>query len=69
MHVKQNLPPEYHDLINAFFKEISDQLSSHRDCDHKIELLEGHSGHGYSARYKMSKPELKILKRYLEDNV
>lgn len=69
MHIKRNLPSEYHDLIDVFSKQAADELPPHRDCDHKIELLEGHTGHGYSSLYKMSKPELEVLKKYLEDNL
>ena len=68
-HIKNLLPEEYHDLIDVFSKEAADELPPRRDCDHKIELLEGHKGHGYSALYKMSKPELEELKKYLETNL
>ena len=68
-YIKRNLSAEYHDLVDVFSKKASDELSFHRKYDHKIKLLKRHADHDNSFIYKISKPKLKILKKYLKKNI
>lgn len=62
------LPPEYRDYADVFSVAESDKLSPHRSYDHKIQLEPGKNpDHG--PMYGMSKDELLVLKKYLEDNL
>lgn len=62
------LPPEYHDYVNAFSVAESDKLPPYRSYDHKIQLEPGKiPDHGLI--YGMSRDELLVLKKYLEDNL
>ena len=38
-NIKKKLSFEYHDYLDVFNRAQINQLSSHRDNDHKIELL------------------------------
>ena len=62
------LPPEYHDFLDVFSREASDTLPEHRPYDHKIQLEPGKTP-GFGPLYGMSQDELRVLKKYLEDNL
>ena len=62
------LPPEYHDFLDVFSQEAADTLPPHRACDHKIQFMKGKEP-GYSPLYGMSQDELKVLKKFLKDNL
>ena len=62
------LPPEYHSYADVFSVLEFDKLPSHRSYDHAINLeLETKLDHG--SLYGMSRDELLVLKKYLEDNL
>ena len=62
------VPSEYHDLIDVFLRENLDQLPVRRTYDYKIELIKDKQ-HRISPLYSMSQDELKVLRKYLEDNL
>ena len=62
------LPPEYHEFLDVFSREASDTLPEHRPYDHKIQLESGKTP-GFGPLYGMSQDELRVLKKYLEDNL
>ena len=64
----KKLPTEYHDFFNIFFRADSDILPSHRPYHHKIPLMEEKTP-SWSPLYSMSQDELKILKKYLKENL
>ena len=62
------LPPDYHFYANVFLVSESDKLLSQRTYDHAINLEPGiKPDHG--PLYGMSRDELLVLKKYLEDNL
>jgi formylmethanofuran dehydrogenase subunit E len=65
---KELLPVEYHDFLDVFSKEKSDELPPHRSCDHHI-VLEGDRKPGHAPLYNMSQEELAAIKKYLEENL
>jgi hypothetical protein len=62
------LPLEYHDLLDVFSKTDANTLPPRRPYDHKISLQPGEIP-GYGPLYGMSQDELKVLKKYLDDNL
>ena len=62
------LPPDYHFYADVFSVSESDKLPPHRTYDHAINLEPGMKpNHG--PLYGMSRDELLVLKKYLEDNL
>ena len=59
----------YHEFLDVFSKEESDKVSPHSKYDHKIELVNGGKDHGQAALCGMSKPQLKFVKKFLEENL
>ena len=59
----------YHEFLDVFSKEASDKVSSHSKYDHKIKLVNGSKDHGQAALRGMSKPRLKFVKNFLEENL
>jgi hypothetical protein len=59
---------KYHDFLNVFSKKKVDILSSHRKHDHRIEL-EKDKTHEYASLYNMSKEELLLIKKYLQEHL
>ena len=59
---------KFHDLINVFFKIASDELTSHREHDHKIAIEENQKLNHNSLR-KISFRELNFVKKYFENNL
>ena len=62
------LPPEYHDFLDVFSQTQADKLPPHRKADHKIELMPGKEP-PYGPLYSMSQDELKVLKKFLDENL
>jgi hypothetical protein len=62
------VPEEYHDLLEVFSREKSDRLPDRRPYDHKIKVEEGKQP-GFGPLYGMSQNELKVLRKYLDDNL
>jgi hypothetical protein len=66
--IKNVLSIEYHEFLNVFDKKTFNTLVSHRFYDHKI-VLKKNVIFEYTSLYKMFKKELKIVKKYLENNL
>ena len=64
----KKLPTEYHNFLDVFFRADSDILPPHRLYDHKIPLME-EKILPWGPLYSMSQDELKVLKKYLEENL
>lgn len=65
---KTKVPQEYHQHLEVFSRKASDQLPGHRPYDHKIEVEEGKTP-PFGPLYGMSRNELKVLWKYLQDNL
>ena len=66
------VPAEYHDLIDVFSKDVSNTLRPYGKYDHKIELLKDKdlaSDLGHSPLRGMSTPQLKFVKKFLEEHL
>ena len=59
---------KFHDLINVFFKIAFDELTLHREHDHKI-VIKRNQKLDHSFLRKMSFPELNFVKKYFENNL
>ncbi len=66
--IKNVLSVEYHEFLNVFDKKAFNILVSHRSYDHKI-VLKKDVIFEYTLLYKMFEKELKIVKKYLENNL
>jgi hypothetical protein len=66
--IKDVLSSEYHEFLDVFDKKAFNTLASHRFYDHKI-VLKKDVIFDYISLYKMFEEELKIVKKYLEDNL
>jgi hypothetical protein len=66
--IKNVLSVEYHEFLNVFDKKAFNILASHRLYDHKI-VLKKDAILEYTSLYKMFEKELKIVKKYLENNL
>lgn len=66
--IKKRLPPEYRDLYEAFLPKEANTLPPHRSYDHKIEVIPG-SKLPYSRNRPLSPMELRVLKRWLDDQL
>jgi len=62
------LPPEYHDFLDVFSRELADTLPERRLYDHKIQLQKGKTS-TFGPLYDMSQDELRVLKKYLKDTL
>lgn len=62
------LPLWYQEFLYVFDKKAANTLPPHRESDHKIELLPGKSPPA-GPLYNMSVDELKVLKKWLEENL
>jgi len=66
--IRAQLPPEYHDLIQAFQPSEAETLPPHRPFDHRIEIMAGKTPPNYRAR-PMSVPELRVIRKYLDEHL
>lgn len=62
------LPPDYHSYVDVFSVLESDKLPPHRSYDHAINL-EPRTKPDHGPLYGVSRDELLVLKKYLEDNL
>ncbi|TKA72817.1 hypothetical protein B0A49_05481 [Cryomyces minteri] len=62
------VPEEYHDLLDVFSRHDADTLPARRAYNHKIKLQEGKEP-TFGPLYGMSQDELRVLKKYLDDNL
>jgi hypothetical protein len=66
--VRDVLSSEYHEFLDVFDKKAFNIFVSHRFYDHKI-VLKKDAIFKYTSLYKMFEEELKIVKKYLENNL
>jgi hypothetical protein len=66
--IRDVLSFEYHEFLDVFDKKAFNIFVSHRLYDHKI-VLKRNAIFEYTFLYKMFEKELKIVKKYLEDNL
>ncbi len=66
--IKNVLSAEYHEFLNVFDKKTFNTFVSHRSYDHKI-VLKKNVIFEYIFLYKMFEEKLKIVKKYLENNL
>jgi hypothetical protein len=66
--IKNVLSVKYHEFLNVFDKKAFNIFASHRFYDHKI-ILKKNAILEYTSLYKMFEKELKIVKKYLENNL
>jgi hypothetical protein len=66
--IRNVLSAEYHEFLNVFDKKTFNILVSHRSYDHKI-VLKKDAVFEYILLYKMFEEKLKVVKKYLENNL
>jgi hypothetical protein len=66
--VKDLLLSEYHEFLDVFDKKAFNTFASHCFYDHKI-VLKKNVISNYTSLHKMFEKKLKIVKKYLEDNL
>jgi hypothetical protein len=66
--IKNVLSSEYHEFFDVFDKKAFNIFFSHKSYDHKI-VLKKNAISDYIFLYKMFEKELKIVKKYLENNL
>jgi hypothetical protein len=66
--IKDVLSIEYHEFLDVFDKKAFNTFVSHRFYDHR-NVLKKNVILDYISLYKMFEKELKIVKKYLEDNL
>jgi len=59
---------EYHDFLDVFSRELTNTLSERRFYDHKIQLQKSKTSI-FESLYDMSQDELRVLKKYLKNNL
>ena len=63
------LPPQYHKFLNIFSRDKADKLPPHHlGVDHEIKIEPGTQPPS-GPLYSMSRDELKVLKKYLTENL
>ncbi len=62
------LPEEYHEFLDVFSRQLADSLPPHQLYDHHIRL-KPEAQPSFGPLYGMSRDELLVLKKYLEDNL
>jgi hypothetical protein len=65
---KTKLPSFYHHRLPVFSRKEANKLPEHRPYDHQIRT-EGGKQHGFGPLYGMSLNELKVLRKYLNENL
>ena len=63
--LKEKLPMEYHDRVEAFSRKKAEKLPPHRSYDHRI-VLEKDAELGHYALYAISVKRLEKVKEYLD---
>jgi len=59
---------EYHDFLDVFSRELMNILPERRFYDHKIQLQKSKTSI-FESLYDMSQDELRVLKKYLKNNL
>jgi hypothetical protein len=59
---------EFHEYLNVFLKQVVDKLPPHRYANHHI-IIEKDLKLGHALLYNMSREELNLVKKYIEDNL
>ncbi len=59
---------EYHDFLDVFSRELTNILPERRLYDHKIQLQKSKTSI-FESLYDMSQDELRVLKKYLKNNL
>ena len=62
------LSKEYHEFLDVFSRQLTDTLPPHQPHDHHI-CLKLRSQLTFKSLYNMSRDELLMLKKYLDDNL
>ena len=62
------LSKEYHEFLDVFSRQLADTLSPHQPHDHHI-CLKLRSQLIFESLYDMSRDELLVLKKYLDNNL
>ena len=70
-NVKKKLPKEYHDFLDVFDRSKTDELSPHREYNHKLEFIDGADKAKLSRSriYPISDSKLKQVKKYLNEHL
>jgi hypothetical protein len=67
--LKRRVPEEYHSEIDVFRRSRADELASHRNEDHRINLMPDTKS-SFIRNYKpMSEKELRTVKHYLDEHL
>jgi len=64
----EGVPPDLHEFLDVFSKQLSDVLPSHKLTDHAIDLEAG-AVPPFGALYPLSQTELKVLWEYIAENL
>ena len=65
---KVEFPKKYKQFKDIFEEHVETTLSQHKSWDHEIRLQKGKES-TYGSIYKLSEYELKVLKKYIEENL
>ena len=70
-NVKKKLSKKYHNFLNVFDRSKTNELSSHREYDHKLEFIDEADKIKLSRSriYLISGPKLKQVKKYLNEHL
>ena len=70
-NVKKKLSKKYYNFLNVFDRSKIDELSSHRECNHKLKFIDGADKAKLSRSriYLISGPKLKQVKKYLNEHL
>ena len=70
-NVKKKLSKKYHNFLDVFDRSKTDELSPHRECDHKLKFIDGADKAKLSRSriYLISGSKLKQVKKYLDEHL
>ena len=70
-NVKKKLSKKYHNFLDVFDRSKTDELSPHRECDHKLKFIDGADKVKLSRSriYLISDSKLKQVKKYLNEHL
>lgn len=63
------VPAKYEEFVSVFSKEKADILPENRRYDMAIDLMPGERSPPFGPIYKLSEPELKALRQYIDENL
>jgi hypothetical protein len=67
--LEEIVPKQYHEFLPLFSKVLADRIPPQRPGnDHEVHLKEGETP-TWGPLYSMSRAELVVLKKWLEDNM